>query len=93
MPLPPDATTVIAARDGDLDARDRLVADCLPLVYNIVGRGRPADRTDHGVTRTVAYHEQVAGVAELADAPGLGPGVLRMCGFESRLPHGATQTT
>ncbi|MCP2342215.1 sigma-70 family RNA polymerase sigma factor [Actinomadura rupiterrae] len=29
---------VVAAQSGDERARDRLVADCLPLVYNIIGR-------------------------------------------------------
>ncbi|ETK36000.1 sigma-70 family RNA polymerase sigma factor [Microbispora sp. ATCC PTA-5024] len=34
----PDTTVVAAARDGDRRALDALVADSLPLVYNIVGR-------------------------------------------------------
>lgn len=34
----PDAGTVRAARDGDREAMDRLLAQCLPLVYNVVGR-------------------------------------------------------
>jgi RNA polymerase sigma factor (sigma-70 family) len=34
----PDARTVVAARAGDSEALDDLVADSLPLVYNIVGR-------------------------------------------------------
>ncbi|MEO3809284.1 sigma-70 family RNA polymerase sigma factor [Sphaerisporangium sp. B11E5] len=34
----PDAAMVAAARDGDRRALDVLVADSLPLVYNIVGR-------------------------------------------------------
>ncbi|MFE9250617.1 sigma-70 family RNA polymerase sigma factor [Streptomyces sp. NPDC007088] len=34
----PDTGTVLAARSGDGEAMDRLLADCLPLVYNIVGR-------------------------------------------------------
>ncbi|MEW1911568.1 sigma-70 family RNA polymerase sigma factor [Kitasatospora sp. NPDC085895] len=33
-----DTEVVEAAQAGDGAARDRLVADCLPLVYNIVGR-------------------------------------------------------
>jgi RNA polymerase sigma factor (sigma-70 family) len=40
----PDARLVEAARDGARDALDALVADSLPLVYNVVGRaldGRP----------------------------------------------------
>ncbi len=38
MPDQPDTRTVIAARDGDPAAVDRLVAGYLPLVYTIVGR-------------------------------------------------------
>ncbi|CAL9539644.1 hypothetical protein SUDANB176_04219 [Streptomyces sp. enrichment culture] len=34
----PGRETVEAARRGDVRAQDELVADCLPLVYNIVGR-------------------------------------------------------
>ncbi|MDH2426577.1 sigma-70 family RNA polymerase sigma factor [Sphaerisporangium sp. TRM90804] len=34
----PDAAMVTAARDGDRRALDALVADSLPLVYNIIGR-------------------------------------------------------
>jgi len=34
----PDTATVVAARGGDPRALDALVARCLPLVYNIVGR-------------------------------------------------------
>ncbi|WP_214104580.1 sigma-70 family RNA polymerase sigma factor [Acrocarpospora catenulata] len=34
----PDTAVVAAARDGDQRALDALVADSLPLVYNIVGR-------------------------------------------------------
>ncbi|MEU8267441.1 sigma-70 family RNA polymerase sigma factor [Sphaerisporangium sp. NPDC049002] len=34
----PDTAMVSAARDGDQQALDDLVADSLPLVYNIVGR-------------------------------------------------------
>lgn len=34
----PDTGTVIAARGGDRRALDELLADCVPLVYNIVGR-------------------------------------------------------
>lgn len=33
-----DDAVVAAARDGDPDARARLAADCLPLVYSVVGR-------------------------------------------------------
>ena len=36
--ISPDAATVDAARAGDRDALDALVAQSLPLVYNIVGR-------------------------------------------------------
>jgi RNA polymerase sigma factor (sigma-70 family) len=43
-----DMTIVTAARDGDQRALDRLVAEYLPLVYNIVGRalGGTADVDD-----------------------------------------------
>ncbi|GIH14238.1 sigma-70 family RNA polymerase sigma factor [Rugosimonospora africana] len=34
----PDSAMVVAARDGDQQALDTLVAQSLPLVYNIVGR-------------------------------------------------------
>ncbi|MFJ7048436.1 sigma-70 family RNA polymerase sigma factor [Streptomyces sp. NPDC101112] len=34
----PDAAVVTAARAGDRQATEQLVRDCLPLVYNIVGR-------------------------------------------------------
>jgi RNA polymerase sigma factor (sigma-70 family) len=37
VPLP-DSDTVAAARAGDQQALDALVAACLPLVYNVVGR-------------------------------------------------------
>ncbi|MFM9594584.1 sigma-70 family RNA polymerase sigma factor [Streptomyces scabiei] len=33
-----DVTVVMAARAGDRQAAEQLVRDCLPLVYNIVGR-------------------------------------------------------
>ncbi|MBM0260263.1 RNA polymerase sigma factor, partial [Micromonospora sp. 4G55] len=44
----PDRATVVAARDGDPQALDALVAQSLPLVYNIVGRAvrRHADVDD-----------------------------------------------
>jgi RNA polymerase sigma factor (sigma-70 family) len=34
----PDIALVLAARAGDRQASERLIRDCLPLVYNIVGR-------------------------------------------------------
>ncbi|MFJ4833774.1 sigma-70 family RNA polymerase sigma factor [Streptomyces sp. NPDC088747] len=34
----PDIALVVAARAGDRQALERLTRDCLPLVYNIVGR-------------------------------------------------------
>ncbi|MGI5452410.1 sigma-70 family RNA polymerase sigma factor [Streptomyces sp. CA-249302] len=34
----PEVTVVVAARAGDRQASEQLVRDCLPLVYNIVGR-------------------------------------------------------
>ncbi|MFC5804599.1 sigma-70 family RNA polymerase sigma factor [Streptomyces formicae] len=33
-----EAATITAAQAGDQQAQDRFVAECLPLVYNIVGR-------------------------------------------------------
>ncbi len=44
----PDSTLVLAARDGDQRALNALVAESLPLVYNIVGRalGGHADVDD-----------------------------------------------
>ncbi|GAA2539494.1 hypothetical protein GCM10010435_03510 [Winogradskya consettensis] len=38
MAFQPDTATVVAAREGDAAAIDRLVAGYLPLVYTIVGR-------------------------------------------------------
>ncbi|MER5217092.1 sigma-70 family RNA polymerase sigma factor [Streptomyces sp. NPDC002838] len=34
----PDVAVVLAARAGDRQASEQLIRDCLPLVYNIVGR-------------------------------------------------------
>ncbi|HWU10731.1 MAG TPA: sigma-70 family RNA polymerase sigma factor, partial [Streptomyces sp.] len=34
----PETALIRAAQNGDPEAQDRLVASCLPLVYNIVGR-------------------------------------------------------
>lgn len=34
----PDVAVVLAARGGDRHASEQLIRDCLPLVYNIVGR-------------------------------------------------------
>jgi len=34
----PDVAVVMAARAGDRQASEQLIRDCLPLVYNIVGR-------------------------------------------------------
>lgn len=39
----PDHSTVVAARDGDDWAVERLTAGSLPLVYNVVGRAAEAD--------------------------------------------------
>ncbi|MFJ6785637.1 sigma-70 family RNA polymerase sigma factor [Streptomyces yangpuensis] len=49
MPEPDDSTTaalVLDARRGDDRARDRLVADHLPLVYNIAGRALGGGHAD-----------------------------------------------
>ena len=50
----PDTGMVIAARGGDPRALDALVADSLPLVYNIVGRAlRGHADTDDVVQETL----------------------------------------
>lgn len=64
--LGPDAALVAAARAGDQAALDRLVADCLPLVYNIVGRALDGhDDVDDVVQETLL--RVVRGLGELRD--------------------------
>ncbi|MFJ6054826.1 sigma-70 family RNA polymerase sigma factor [Streptomyces sp. NPDC092307] len=48
MPEPDDSTTALVrdAQRGDTRARDRLVADYLPLVYNITGRALGGGHAD-----------------------------------------------
>ncbi|WP_218009293.1 sigma-70 family RNA polymerase sigma factor [Herbidospora cretacea] len=62
----PDTSMVAAARDGDQAALDRLVADSLPLVYNIVGRALNGhDDTDDVVQETLI--RMVRGLPQLRD--------------------------
>ncbi|BBB00902.1 putative RNA polymerase ECF subfamily sigma factor [Actinacidiphila reveromycinica] len=62
----PDPEMVAAARAGDEQALDRLVAQCLPLVYNIVGRALDGnDDVDDVVQETLL--RVVRGLAELRD--------------------------
>ncbi|MEV6208689.1 sigma-70 family RNA polymerase sigma factor [Kitasatospora sp. NPDC051914] len=61
-----DTAVVEAARAGDDTARDRLVADCLPLVYNIVGRAMNGHSdTDDVVQETMI--RMVGGLGGLRD--------------------------
>ncbi|SHM62108.1 sigma-70 family RNA polymerase sigma factor [Actinacidiphila paucisporea] len=62
----PDPALVAAARAGDQRALDRLVAQCLPLVYNIVGRALDGhDDVDDVVQETLL--RVVRGLADLRD--------------------------
>ncbi|WP_435176231.1 sigma-70 family RNA polymerase sigma factor [Actinacidiphila sp. bgisy145] len=62
----PDPAMVSAARDGDERALERLVAQCLPLVYNIVGRALDGhDDVDDVVQETLL--RVVRGLADLRD--------------------------
>lgn len=62
----PDPALVTAARAGDQAALDRLVADCLPLVYNIVGRALDGnDDVDDVVQETLL--RVVRGLQDLRD--------------------------
>ncbi|MEV6006315.1 sigma-70 family RNA polymerase sigma factor [Streptomyces sp. NPDC051976] len=62
----PDPALVTAARAGDQAALDRLVADCLPLVYNIVGRALDGhDDVDDVVQETLL--RVVRGLGDLRD--------------------------
>ncbi|MDX6345341.1 MAG: hypothetical protein QOF84_131 [Streptomyces sp.] len=65
----PAAATVEAAREGDRKAWDTLTAECLPLVYNVVGRaldGRP--EVDDVVQETML--RVVRGLGGLRDPAG-----------------------
>ncbi|WUH90086.1 sigma-70 family RNA polymerase sigma factor [Streptomyces sp. NBC_00433] len=62
----PDPGLVTAARAGDQRALDHLVAQCLPLVYNIVGRALDGhDDVDDVVQETLL--RVVRGLADLRD--------------------------
>jgi len=62
----PDPVRVAAARAGDQRALDLLVAECLPLVYNIVGRALDGrDDVDDVVQETLL--RVVRGLGELRD--------------------------
>ncbi|CAG7653770.1 sigma-70 family RNA polymerase sigma factor [Streptomyces bryophytorum] len=62
----PDPALVAAARAGDQRALDRLVGQCLPLVYNIVGRALDGhDDVDDVVQETLL--RVVRGLADLRD--------------------------
>ncbi|MEW2521927.1 sigma-70 family RNA polymerase sigma factor [Actinacidiphila alni] len=62
----PDPALVGAARAGDQAALDRLVAECLPLVYNIVGRALDGhDDVDDVVQETLL--RVVRGLPDLRD--------------------------
>lgn len=62
----PDPAMVIAARAGDERALDLLVAECLPLVYNIVGRALDGhDDVDDVVQETLL--RVVRGLGELRE--------------------------
>jgi RNA polymerase sigma factor (sigma-70 family) len=62
----PDPALVSAARSGDQAALDRLVAECLPLVYNIVGRALDGhDDVDDVVQETLL--RVVRGLPDLRD--------------------------
>lgn len=62
----PDPALVAAARAGDQRALDQLVAQCLPLVYNIVGRALDGhDDVDDVVQETLL--RVVRGLADLRD--------------------------
>ncbi|SEG11619.1 RNA polymerase sigma factor, sigma-70 family [Actinacidiphila yanglinensis] len=62
----PDPEMVAAARAGDERALDLLVAECLPLVYNVVGRALDGhDDVDDVVQETLL--RVVRGLADLRD--------------------------
>lgn len=61
-----DHATVVAARDGDPAAVDRLVAGCLPLVYTIVGRALEGHADVDDVVQDVMLRV-LRGLADLRD--------------------------
>ncbi|MEV7342242.1 sigma-70 family RNA polymerase sigma factor [Streptomyces sp. NPDC093544] len=62
----PDTGTVMAARAGDRQALDHLVAQCLPLVYNIVGRALNGHADVDDVVQETLLRT-VRGLSELRD--------------------------
>ena len=74
---------VVAARSGDPAALDRLVAEHLPLVYNVVGRALPGhadvvDVVQETMLRCLAGLRDQLGVligSAEPDAPGAAPAV------------------
>ncbi|MFD5625978.1 sigma-70 family RNA polymerase sigma factor [Streptomyces sp. NPDC127072] len=62
----PDTGTVTAARAGDRQALDHLVAQCLPLVYNIVGRALNGHADVDDVVQETLLR-MVRGLPELRD--------------------------
>lgn len=62
----PGAGVVAAARSGDRRALDRLVAECLPLVYNIVGRALDGHADVDDVVQETLLR-MVRGLSELRD--------------------------
>ncbi|MFE0630900.1 sigma-70 family RNA polymerase sigma factor [Streptomyces sp. NPDC058864] len=62
----PGAGVVVAARSGDRQALDRLVAECLPLVYNIVGRALNGHADVDDVVQETLLR-MVRGLSELRD--------------------------
>ncbi|WUD77883.1 sigma-70 family RNA polymerase sigma factor [Streptomyces sp. NBC_00510] len=62
----PGAGVVVGARSGDRQALDRLVAECLPLVYNIVGRALDGHADVDDVVQETLLR-MVRGLSELRD--------------------------
>lgn len=62
----PDSGVVMAARAGDRQALDHLVAQCLPLVYNIVGRALNGHADVDDVVQETLLR-MVRGLPELRD--------------------------
>ncbi len=60
------ASLVVAAQSGDQEAQDRLVAECLPLVYNIVGRALHGHADVDDVTQETMLRA-LAGLGSLRD--------------------------
>ncbi|MFI1393403.1 sigma-70 family RNA polymerase sigma factor [Streptomyces sp. NPDC020681] len=61
-----NASVIMAAQAGDQQARDRLVVECLPLVYNIVGRALHGHPDVDDVTQEIMLRA-FAGLGGLRD--------------------------